>query len=185
VSDERVRLFVALELPDEVRGGLVRWRMRALRGTDGVRAIAAEDLHATLCFLGWRSAGEVEAISDACGVLAAQPAPELGVGEALWLPPRRPRVLAVELHDAAGALARAQAVLAEVLEAAGWYEPEGRPYLGHVTVARVGRGARMPRRELPAPPGLDFRASLVTLYRSRLSRAGARYEPLARVELGG
>jgi 2'-5' RNA ligase len=185
VSDERIRLFVALELPTDARDELVRWRTRSLPDVDGVRAITAEDLHATLCFLGTRSAGEVEAISNACGVLAVQPAPELQLDEALWLPRRRPRVLAVELRDVAGALARAQAVLSEVLEAGGWYEPEARPYLGHITVARVARGTRMPTRELAAPPRLDFRATLVTLYRSRLSRSGARYEPLASVELAG
>jgi 2'-5' RNA ligase len=43
----------------------------------------------------------------------------------------------------------------------------------------------MPTRELVAPPRLAFRAALATLYRSRLSRSGARYEPLASVELAG
>jgi len=184
-AEERVRLFVALELPDNVRAALAGWRARALRGVDGVRAIAPEALHATLCFLGWQPATQIGAIGDACGVLAAQPAPELRLGEAIWLPRRRPRVLAVELVDVAAALARAQAALSEVLEAGGWYEHEGRPYLGHVTVARMSQGTRMPRRSLPAPPGIDFRASRVTLYRSRLSRSGARYEALATVELAG
>jgi 2'-5' RNA ligase len=184
-AEERVRLFVALELPEDVRAGLAGWRARAVRGVDGVRALAPGALHATLCFLGWRSAAQIGPIGDACAVLAAQAAPELRLGEAIWLPPRRPRVLAVKLEDAAGGLARAQAVLSEVLEAGGWYEPEGRPYLGHVTVARVGQGTRMPRRALPAPPEVDFSASRVTLYRSRLSRSGAHYEALARVELAG
>jgi len=39
-----------------------------------------------------------------------------------------------------------------------------------------------PRLELE-PPRLSFVASDVVLYRSRLSRAGADYEPLARVSL--
>jgi 2'-5' RNA ligase len=32
---------------------------------------------------------------------------------------------------------------------------------------------------------VEFQAPSVTLYRSRLSRAGAVYEPLARAELAG
>jgi 2'-5' RNA ligase len=184
-GEERVRLFVALELPEVARDGLGRWRTRALQGLDGVRAIAREDLHATMCFLGWRSEAEIETIGDACSVLAAYPAPELTVGEATWLPPRHPRVLAVELQDPSGALARAQAVLSDVLEAGGWYRPEKRSYLAHVTVARVGRGTHLRRRSLPDPPELSFRATQVSLYRSRLLRSGARYEPLGSVELAG
>jgi RNA 2',3'-cyclic 3'-phosphodiesterase len=182
-GDGRVRLFVALELPDVARDGLLRWQPRALQGLDGPRVIAPPDLHATLCFLGWRSQEEIDAISDACGVLAAYAAPELRIGGATWLPPRRPRVLAVELQDLTGALAREQAVLSEVLAAGGWYQPEERPYLAHVTVARLGRGTRVRRRPLPDPPALSFRATRVTLYRSRLLRSGARYEPLRSVEL--
>lgn len=182
-GEERVRLFVALELPAQPREALVRWQARALRGSDGVRPIASDDLHATLCFLGWRFEGEIGPIRDACGVLAAQPTPELRLSKAIWLPPRRPRVLAVELEDVAGTLGRAQATLSNVLEAGGWYVPEKRPYLAHVTVARAGRDTRVPRRALPAPPELGFHAPRVSLYRSRLLRSGARYEQLGSVEL--
>jgi 2'-5' RNA ligase len=94
-------------------------------------------------------------------------------------------VLAVELRDSPGALTRAQARLSETLAAGGWYEPERRPYLPHVTVARVAREVRVPRGALAPLPPLEFRAPHVTLFRSRLSRAGARYEPLASIELGG
>jgi 2'-5' RNA ligase len=184
-AGERARLFVALELPEEVRAELARWRTRPLRGVSGLHAIAPEDLHATMCFLGWRPTEQIGAISNACSVLAAQSAPQLRLGEAIWLPPRRPRVLAVELQDPLGALARAQAALAEVLEAGGWYEPEERPYLGHVTTARVLRGTRIPPRPLTAPSPLAFSGHSAVLYRSRLSRAGARYEPLTTVELAG
>jgi 2'-5' RNA ligase len=89
----------------------------------------------------------------------------------------------VELLDPAGVLNRVQALLSEVLAAGGWYQPEKRPYLAHVTVARVARGGRAPRAVMPALPPLQFRAPRVTLFRSRLLRSGARYEALATVEL--
>jgi ketosteroid isomerase-like protein len=107
--------------------------------------------------------------------------------------------LAVSLLDDDGALARVQSVLSASLHAGGWYLPETRPFFGHVTVARVGKGSRMgtgshaprpsrppraPRAELPPPPGLRFRASTVTLFRSRLGGGGVRYEPLRSFELG-
>lgn len=182
-EDERVRLFVALELPDPIRAALIEWRDHALRRDHDLRPLGAESLHVTLCFLGWRDAAEVEAIAVACGAVAAEPAPALSVGKARWLPPRRPRVLAVELLDRDGALTRAQAHLAQVLAAGGWYEPEKRPYLPHVTVARATRGGRAARNPPPPPGATEFGASRVTLFRSRLLRSGARYEPLSTVDL--
>jgi RNA 2',3'-cyclic 3'-phosphodiesterase len=185
VSDERARLFVALELPEEVRRMLVGWRARALDRIDGIRFVQAEDLHVTLCFLGWREVGEIDAIASACGVLAGESPAELRVGEPIWLPRRRPRVLAVSLEDLDGALGRAQALLSGALAAGGWYEPEARQFLAHLTVARLGRGALPRSPELTAPRRLTFEGSRVTLYRSRLSPAGAKYEALASVELTG
>ena len=176
---------MALELPETIRQALIGWGVQALRGTDGIRLLATEGLHVTLCFLGWRSPEEIDAIKAGCAVLAGAAEPELELGPPRWLPRRQPRVLAVELGDQGGRLVRAQARLSETLAAGGWYRPENRPFLPHVTVARVGRGARAPRKTLATPPGLGFRASRVTLYRSRLMRSGARYEALAGVELAG
>ncbi len=183
MHDERVRLFVALELPQAVRDALISWREEVLTRVRDLRHLSADSLHVTLCFLGWRTGAEIEAIAAACEVLAAHPAPRLSLADSRWLPPRRPRVLAVELHDPATSLTRAQAVLSDVLAAGGWYQPEKRAYLPHVTVARVTRGGRVPRSQLPPLPALEFRAGRITLFRSRLLRSGARYEPLATVQL--
>ena len=100
-----------------------------------------------------------------------------------WLPPRRPGVLVVDLEDGDGALSALQPCVVEAMTATAAYEPETRPFRPHLTVARLKRGARQPRRELPPPPELSFAAESLTLYRSQLSREGARYEPLARVAL--
>lgn len=185
MSDERARLFVALQLPADVREALVRWRSGALRGVDGVRLVAAADLHVTLCFLGWRAVGEIGPILAACRVLEGLPAASLRSGGAVWLPRRRPRVLAVEFEDVGEALGRAQAELSGALAAGGWYAPEGRAFLAHVTVARVGKGARLRDVDVSAPPDIAFAGSSVALYRSRLSPSGARYEQLGTVALAG
>lgn len=183
-SDERARLFVALELPEAVRDGLAVWGTGVAAGLPGVRSVAVESLHVTLCFLGWVEVGEIEAVAGACGVVAGMPAAELRVGRGIWLPARRPSVLAVELSDDGGRLGAVQSALSEALAGGGWYRPEKRPFLAHVTVARVGRRARARRgSELPdVPDGLSFGPTTVTLFRSRLSPAGARYEGLASVE---
>jgi 2'-5' RNA ligase len=76
-----------------------------------------------------------------------------------------------------------QSAVSDALARGGWYTPEKRQFLPHVTVARVPTRARVRPIELPKLPALPFLAPAVTLYRSRLQRSGARYEPLASVAL--
>jgi 2'-5' RNA ligase len=73
--------------------------------------------------------------------------------------------------------------VSEALAAEAGYQPEQRPFRAHVTVGRVRRGERVRPVALPDPPAGPFAAPALTLYRSRLQRAGAEYEPLARAEL--
>jgi 2'-5' RNA ligase len=189
----RARLFVALDLPEPARRALVDWRAPLLaRAPELLRAVAPEALHVTLCFLGQQPLTAVDALAETVvRAVGAAEARGLALGEPLWLPRRAPRVLAVALDDRDGELTRLQAALAAALSAGGWYAPEQRPYLPHATVARVRargqeRAARALGREpLPQAPALAFDGAAVALYRSWLGgrTGGARYEPLARVEL--
>jgi 2'-5' RNA ligase len=185
-GDGAARLFVALDLPPHVVEALTAWRAPLLREHDGLRPVAPGALHVTLCFLGWRGEDAIGAVAGAVasaarGVGAVH---GLALASAVWLPPRRARVLAVTLADGAGALATLQHAVSERLAAGGWYEPEARSFLPHVTVARVRGAARPPRRAvLPAIPEISFAGAAVTLYRSRLHPSGARYESLSRSTL--
>ena len=176
------RLFVALDLPAAARAALAGFRDRA--DPRVWRPVADEALHITLVFLGHRPPGVSEQVGEVVRA-SAGPAADLALGEALLLPPRRPRVLSAEVHDGSGALAALQARLVEALAAAGLHEPERRAYRPHATVARLRAGERAPREPgIDGPEPVSFDGEAVTLYRSRLSRAGARYEPLERVVLG-
>jgi 2'-5' RNA ligase len=183
----RARLFVALDLPEPVRAAIERWRGRTLAGRDELRPASTATLHVTLCFLGWRAEKDVpriaEVTSAACGGLT----PARLVARTLEpVPPRRPRLFALDLEDVDGSARTLQARVAEALAAARMFEPERRPFWPHVTLARVKRGWRAsPLDGVDPPPAEPFEASEVTLYRSTLRPQGALYEPLARTVLGG
>lgn len=181
-AGERIRLFVAVDLPAEVRESLAGWAAERARELPALRALAADSLHLTLAFLGWRPASDAGHVGRVALAAAAEVG-ELGVGAATWLPPRRPRVLAVDLEDPAGRLGELQARVTGALAAEAGFEPESRPFRPHVSVARVRRGERVRADPPPDPPPARFSPPALTLYRSRLSRAGAEYEPLARAEL--
>ena len=172
-----VRLFVALDLPEEARAALARFRDAAADAAVW-RPLAEESFHVTLAFLGYRPEEDVERVARVLGELPPWTAPELAVGDGLLLPPRRARVLTVALVDPDGVLGAVQASVSAALATAGLYEPEARPFRPHVTVARLRSGARAPRTLDAQPEPLSFTAGAVTLYRSRLGRGGAVYEPL-------
>jgi RNA 2',3'-cyclic 3'-phosphodiesterase len=191
------RLFVAADPPAPVRQQLAGWARAAAAAVCSadpprpLRLLDPDNLHLTLCFLGSRPVEEITAIDSTLSACAVDVG-ELWVGAPLWLPPARPHSLAVAIHDEAGELAGLHAAVAgAICEATGW-EPERRRFRAHITVARTrGRpagGHRASTRAgggaaLPATPRLRFHAESLTLYRSWLSPAGARYEAVAMWEL--
>ncbi len=181
MSVATARLFVALDLPPEVRTVLARWAQQELLAQPGLRQVAVESLHVTLCFLGSREEAQIGALAEVVRACASPPPrTHLTIGEPAWLPPRRPRVLAVDLADPDASVAALQARVSGALTAEGGYQPETRSFRPHVTVARVPRGARPCAVALRPPPQLRFAGEALTLYRSRPGCHGARYEPVVR-----
>ncbi len=180
----RARLFVAVDPPPAIRTELAAWargaaRAGALRpGAGSLRVLPADLLHVTVCFLGERPAWEIEQIALALRSVEGS-AGELALAAPVWLPPRRPRALAVEVAVREPGLDLLREQVFEVLSV----EPEGRRFRPHVTVARMPPHAVPERRELPPTPALSFAPGELVLYRSWLSPKGASYEALASLEL--
>lgn len=177
------RLFVGVEPPAAVRAELAAFAAAAGEVDPALRPVAPEALHVTLAFLGQRDLRDVG--PAAAAVRAATPARPIALelGGALWLSPRRPHVLAVRIGDPDGALAELQRMVADGLAGAIDWRPERRAFLAHLTVARVRRGSRPRRCDLPVLPRGGFDAAALTLYRSHLGGRAARYEALERVAL--
>jgi RNA 2',3'-cyclic 3'-phosphodiesterase len=185
LGSPRARLFVALELPDEVVRATAALARDKFGPVDELRLVPTESLHVTLVFLGYHPEREIDRIAE---VSFGEGGGEFDlIPEGIVpVPHKRPRLFALGLEDAGGGLIAWQEGLSRRLAAAGLYEPEKRPFWPHVTLARVKRGARAPRGvELPALPrelARPFRAPRVTLFRSTLKPSGAVYEPLASME---
>jgi RNA 2',3'-cyclic 3'-phosphodiesterase len=176
-------MFVALDLPTDARAGLAAWRDTLVGGRRDLRPVRAEALHVTLVFLGWQDEAAADAIAAA--TFAARPeravAPLLTPSAVRPLPPRDPRLFALDLDDEEGRAGALQAAVSGALEAGGWYRPEKRPFWPHITLARVKRGERRvpPLPDDPPAPAEQFAGEQLTLYRSTLRPQGALYEPLA------
>ncbi len=143
------RLFAAVDPPALVSQQLAAWAREvsaALRGAAGpaedakVRLLAAETMHVTLCFLGARPVAELDTLAAALEQCEVPQGGELSLGAPLWLPPRNPRSLALEIGDGDGWLERLQHAIVEASARAIAWEPDRRRFRAHVTVARIGRG---------------------------------------------
>jgi 2'-5' RNA ligase len=174
-----LRLFVAAQPPPAVCDELAHWARRVVAGSGGLRRLDSDSLHLTLCFLGEQPSTSVAEVAQVLAGLAelAGAVDELHVGAPAWLPPRRPRVLAVEVGDPSGTLRALQAALARELAVAIGWEPPRQRFRPHITLARFPPGTRR-AHELPPTPPLSFRPQAVALLRSDLDPAGASYTQL-------
>jgi 2'-5' RNA ligase len=176
----RRRLFVALDLPETVRGTLADWCARVAPA--GVRRVPEENIHLTLAFLGSRSEDESAAVAGLLEPLVGASVIEpLCTADALWLPLHRPAVLAVGIEGGQGLLQLQDALVAGLTRAVG-FVPERRAFRPHVTVGRFPREAQVGAKtfaEPDEPPELIFRALSLALYCSHTGRSGVRYEALA------
>jgi 2'-5' RNA ligase len=173
-SAEALRLFVAGELPSGVATAIAAWQAAQLAPWRELRLNTS--LHLTLCFLGDVRRDAVPDIVTALREVrfAAVPLQPAGV---IFLPERGPkRVVALRFDDANGALGHLQSEVSATLAALGVYEPERRPYLPHLTVARFRRKGHPFSLQNVTIEG--FLMERVVLYSSLLERAGAVHTPL-------
>lgn len=179
-----MRLFVALEVDDEVRRA-VDATLEDLRGDDDrLRWTRPDGWHVTLAFLG-EVAAAVEPVTAAVtrGVRGADVGP---VALRLAEPGRFGRRAAWFgiADDPAGSVARlGEAIQAELEQAA--LPVERREVRPHLTVVRPKGRRQLPAGfvdRLPRPEG-SWTVEHAVLLRSYTEPEGARYEELARVEL--
>lgn len=182
-----LRLFCALDLPEATVETIAAWQREQAPEGSGWRRVRRESLHLTLAFLGDRPAGDVEAIAEAISALPAEPVAAELRREPKPIPPRAPRMLALEV--AGEGIGPLQARLVGRLVEIGVYEPERRPFWPHVTVlkrSRKGPGSGRAARIGPLPeatPEHAFGFVRVALYRSEIRPEGSSYSRLAAREL--
>ena len=182
VGRERLRLFCALRLPENVVEELSGWQTEAFGEIEGVRVLGPEQLHVTLAFLGSRPAGELDAIATElrAAVLAAAPATLTVKGY------RETRSVGMLVLEDEGGRASSLAVdLHERLERLGVYERERRAWLPHLSVIRFRQHATRPRMTITTLPQLgSFVTSDAAVYMSTLRPSGAQYSVLESVGVG-
>ncbi len=178
-----MRLFVALELSQEVREAIAAL-IRALKPLDeSWKWTRAENLHITLKFLGEVPEEKLDRVVVALRAVVLSESLALQFRELGFFPDeRRPRVLWIGVH-APPALPCLTTSIEETLETIG-IPREERAYTPHLTLARGKEGRVSPtlRNELLRHARRDFGTITATafhLIRSELKSSGAEYTTLA------
>ncbi|HVO43800.1 MAG TPA: RNA 2',3'-cyclic phosphodiesterase [Aggregatilineales bacterium] len=193
MNADQVRLFIAIELPAEVRRALaaLQERLSRLDGRRVVRWTAPDSIHLTLKFIGETGSEQVKAISAALdSACTAHPPFNLSIQGMGGFPnTRQPRIVWAGLTGDVNTLAALRDTV-EVHVAPLGFPTEGRPFSPHLTIGRIkdaptthikAFGALLSEEEVGNLS--QWRVESVALMNSDLRPSGAVYTRLAETRL--
>lgn len=182
---ERVRLFTGIVIPDAVRSAISGYVAQLSELVEGVKWVPEENLHVTLKFLGSFELDKVPIIEAAMRKAESLLPMALLIGGAGAFPSAgSARVIWVGVTDVDGKAGKVYRIIENAAQKCG-VKREQRAYRPHITIGRAGK------RPVKLPPetedvfDFEFRldAAELALFRSELSRAGARYTIVSRAGL--
>ena len=187
-SNERLRLFVAIAVPDAVRNEMVSVQ-RELKpcALGDVRWTNAEQLHLTLKFLGNVPSESLAAVNQSLAEACAgvEPFRLCAKGIGFFPNERQPRVIWVGFEDDENVLADLQLRVERTLTPFA-EKPGTERFLPHATLGRFQKYRRHKTEKLlPRAAALsdhvfgEWRVEDIGLFRSELSPEGARHTRLA------
>ncbi len=191
-----MRLFAALDLPDEVRDDIAAWWTAAsvMLPAGEWRDIPKNNWHLTLAFYGEVNGAELDDLAEALAECAGlSPRLSLSTGGVGVFPrPARPRVFWAGVGEEDGG--KGLRHLARCCRQAGHVTLRKQsareiPFRGHITLARAGADVAPITgdtwADLPELPVVSWRSEVLGLYASQLRPQGAVYRLIESFELKG
>jgi 2'-5' RNA ligase len=191
-DEKKIRTFLAIDLPGEVRGDLAAIQTRLKSALEGVRWTRPEGIHLTLKFFGDIDRDAIGSIADIVEKKTETfKRLSLKIGRLGAFPTvNRARVLWIGVEGEIEKLASLQGGMDEGFEVLG-FEKETRSFKPHLTLgrARSSRGMITGLREVMESVRYDdpnpFSAEGLSLFKSDLGPGGAVYTKLAYFSFGG
>ena len=190
---DKIRTFIAIELPPDIKAALNRLQTALGAGKDtSVKWVSPNSIHLTLKFLGNIDPEAIPQITSAMEKSVKNAKPFSLQLSAIGAFPnaRSPRVVWVGLKGDTEVLSELQKHLERSLDAVG-FPPENKPFSPHLTLGRVRNQIRPNQRralaellsaaKLKATP--IFQINSIDLMKSELTQKGAIYTKLAAVNL--
>jgi len=184
---EFVRAFIALEIPEDIRGRIMEVEANVSSSGADVKLVEKENLHVTMKFLGDISPETINKVQAAMGSIKGGNFPIEVRGTGVFPNPRRPRVLWVGVGSGGDRVVSIFRQLDGEVAKLGFRTD--REFTPHITIGRV----RTPRNQNELLGALDrykttvFGSTLVeriVLKKSALTSSGPVYSNLWEAELG-
>ena len=167
-----LRLFFALQPTPEQSAALAA-QVAPLVAHLGSQGSPAENLHATLCFIGAIEPARLDALRAAAATLRGRPVRLSFDALDYW---ETPKILCATSSRDSSSANELSIALGEAAVAAG-FSPDIKPFRAHVTLARkisAAQAATVPW-PLPLEPPTVMRANRFVLMESRRTDAGSIY----------
>jgi 2'-5' RNA ligase len=182
---DRMRTFIAIDLPNEVKKELLGYIQGISDGSRDYKWVDAGNLHITMAFLGDIGfddiTGIISAMEKAVSGLSPFPA---NLGKVSTFP----SVIWVGLSEGDEECCSIYSRLKDEMASVG-FRLDDKRYHPHITIARsrIKMNPEMRRgfETNEPPPPMSFNVKGLVLYESRLRPQGPEYIPLQRVPLGG
>lgn len=198
IGNDRKRLFIALNLPSEIKEKLTVYLENLARQNRGVKWVSPEGLHLTLHFLGYLDEKKTEEVKSMMQTLSNKFGEMNFTLKQIDAFPNlvRPRIIFLEaLQVGSRSVFKLQELLGIGLIKLG-LDIDDRPWQSHLTLGRVNpirkggasNGARIPNLNLKLPRNseilpLSFGVSSFELMESELTPEGAKYKEIASFKL--
>ena len=182
------RLFIAINLPDEVKRKLVVWRGKWDFDKRYINWVIKKNLHITLIFIGYVDNDETYRIAKTIGEVAKKHRPfYINLEKIIAGPPNAtPRMFWAE-GEKSQKLADLQMDLENALSFGGNYKKEARAFRPHITLARFKYEVTKKIREMGSVEekiNYQIPVDSIELMQSDLRRTGPEYTILESVNLG-
>ena len=185
-----MRLFLAIELPDDVRSHLVVARQRLEAGLPKISYTKPQNLHLTLKFLGETDAKKLAAINESLAMIKSRPMALHACGIDCF-PAKGPiRIVTAAMEGTTGPLRALVESIEQRCRFLG-YDREQRAYKPHVTLGRARPVLSVKFRQLASDatvdlwPGPPFAIREFVLMDSQLGADGSVYSVVTRFGLNG
>ena len=188
----KMRLFIAMDVPEEIKGAISVAMEDLRRSVEGVRWVKPENIHLTMKFIGDYEEEKLERLEEEV-VKAALRSPRFTAllgGCGAFPSPAKARVIWVDMRKGGEEAAVAARKVDSRLGKIG-IKRDSRPFRGHLTLGRLKKPRdcsdmieRM-EKDLQGLFDMPFDVREMVLYRSILRPEGPTYIPLRRVELVG
>ena len=129
-----VRLFVAADIPEEIKTGYAQAQEVIRKSRARLSLVEADDMHITLKFIGEIPGSLLPGITAALKTVTGRPI-FLDLGAITLNSPRSPRVIWGDLHDTGGCRDLAGSIEAALVPLG--IQTEKRRFTPHITIARI------------------------------------------------